>query len=568
MNRKNIMKKNKSFKVSIFCTIIEGILSSFNGMIIYFILRLLWNKELDNLKLVQYTLFLTAIFILRLIIYSYGYIQGQIGGAEISKKIRLFLGDKLRKIPIPRFSKSQTGCYINAVTFNVNDYENILTHKTGELVKNITLVIMLTIFVCYLNFTSGIILFAVGILIIPTLYISISKVRKYGNEKSEISSQNVSSIIEYIAGIQTFRAYKMGGVKHEKLTQIMKKFSDISYIYELKIIPVGVIYNIISGLSMPVIIWIVGKQWILGNIDTVSYLTVSMLPLFLVKLLGTIFVNFTSYKNLLISKNKIKKLIEEKEELQSDEDFKPKNNNIEFENVSFYYDEEEPLFCNLNLEIGSDKFTAIIGDSGSGKSTIINLIAKYYEPQLGKIKIGGIAINKIGADKILSYISMVDQDVFLFDDTIINNIRYANQGASIEEVKMACKAAQCDDFIRNLPQGYETRIGENGNFLSGGERQRLSIARAILKNSSMLLLDEATSNLDVENELKVKSAIRNLLSSKKTVVMIAHSLSVIKQADLIIILSRGKVIAQGTHEQLMKQSKKYISMLEAECGIS
>ena len=205
-----------------------------------------------------------------------------------------------------------------------------------------------------------------------------------------------------------------------------------------------------------------------------------------------------------------------------------------------------------------------MGDSGSGKSTILNLIAKYYDPESGEIDIGGQAIRYVNAEDVLDMISMVDQDTFLFNDTVQENIRHAKPSATDEEIEKACKESNCDTFIRKMEKGYDTIIGENGNLLSGGERQRLSIARAILKNSPILLLDEATSSLDIENELAVKQAISNLLQENKTVVMIAHTLSVIKNADQILVVSGGKVAESGTHEQLLALGGKYSAMWSAE----
>ncbi|MDD2981733.1 MAG: ATP-binding cassette domain-containing protein, partial [Hespellia sp.] len=208
------------------------------------------------------------------------------------------------------------------------------------------------------------------------------------------------------------------------------------------------------------------------------------------------------------------------------------------------------------------------GDSGSGKSTILNLISKYYEADKGEITIGGRSTKAAGAEQVLSEISTVDQDVFLFDDTVRNNIRYARPAATDAEIEAACREANCDDFIRKMPNGYDTVVGENGNQLSGGERQRLSIARAILKNSPILLLDEATASLDVENELAVKDAIANLLKDKKTVVMIAHTLSIVQKADQIVVISDGKAVESGSHEELLKRRGKYAAMWNAEQQLS
>ncbi|MFT4145088.1 MAG: ABC transporter ATP-binding protein [Mobilitalea sp.] len=564
MNRCNPMRWNKKLYIAVFCIVLEGILSGSNFMLMYYIFEALWENRMSMEEIIGMTGILAGIFLLRLIIYGYGYIQGQIGGAQITKQIRLYLGNKLKQIGISRFQQSQIGEYINAATENVNSYEQILTHKTVDLIKNMTLTLMIIIFVATLYLPSALILLLTVLLFIPAIAVSFRAVKKYGNRKNAICSEHVSSIVEYINGIQTFRAYGIGGIKNKSITAAMKNYSDISFVYEVKIIPDGVIYSILIWVSLPLEMMVAGNQWMNGGLNTVSFIIICLLPLFLVKLLGTMFIDMTSYKNLMIAKNKIIKVMEEPEENKSEEIFAPDQHNISFEHVEFSYVAGEPVCTDMNLEIEDQKLTAIVGDSGSGKSTILNLISKYYEPDSGDIKIGGYSIKDIGAEQVLSKISMVDQEVFLFDETIRNNIRYARPGATDAEVEMACKEANCDEFIRNMPNGYETMAGENGNRLSGGERQRISIARAILKDAPILLLDEATANLDVENELYVKKAISNLLRKKKTVVMIAHTMSVIKNANKILVIEDGKVNEAGKHEELLFKNGKYAAMWRAE----
>ena len=558
------MRWNKKLYISILCEVLEGLLSGCNFMLMYYIFQALWEGNLNMKNIWYMTGVLAVVFILRLCIYSYGYVQGQIGGAQVSKAVRLFLGDKLKRIPLSCFQKVQTGDYINAATEHVNSYEQILTHKIGDIIKNFTLITMLIVFVGTLYLPSAWILLVAVLLFIPAMWVSFSAVKKYGNRKNAICGENVSSIVEYINGIQTFRAYGLGGVKNKAVTSAMKAYSDISYTYEVKIIPDGAIYSILTWLTLPMEMIIAGNSWMRGNLSTVSYIMICLLPLFLAKLLGTMFVDLTGYKNLMIAKKKIEKVIEEKEELQGSEVFQPKQYDIALEHVNFSYVDNEPILKDVNLKIEEGSLTAIVGDSGSGKSTILNLISKYYEPVSGTIKIGGQSIEKIGAEQVLQKISMVDQEVFLFDDTIRNNIRYARKNATDQEIEEACRQANCEEFILHMPNGYETMAGENGNQLSGGERQRISIARAILKDAPILLLDEATANLDVENELAVKEAIQNLLKKQKTVVMIAHTLSIIQNADKIVVIGKGGIVEEETHEQLLSKNGKYAAMWKAE----
>ena len=415
---------------------------------------------------------------------------------------------------------------------------------------------------------AGIILLIADLLLIPGLWLSFRMVRKYGKEKNDICAENVSSIVEYVSGIQTFRAYGVGGMKNKTVINAMREFCRISFVYEAKVLPIGAGFGILSWLSCPLVIWLSYAPWIAGTLNTVDYLLICMLPLFCAKLANSIFVDLTSYKNLMISKNKILGVMNEPEETGSMEPLQIATHEITFDSVDFSYVPGEPVLKHATFTVPDQKLTAIVGDSGSGKSTILNLIAKYYEATGGTISIGGKPINHVAAERVLEQISMVDQDVFLFDDTIRENIQHARPEATDEEIEAACREANCDGFIRKMEKGYDTPTGENGNLLSGGERQRISIARAILKNSPILLLDEATASLDIENELAVKRAIANLLKEKKTVVMIAHTLSIVKNADQILVVSGGKIAEAGTHDELLAKGGKYAAMWNAEQKLS
>ena len=302
---------------------------------------------------------IAVVFLLRILIYSYGYTKAQIGGAEVSKNIRLFMGDHLKRIPLSRFTQGQTGDYINTITSDVNNYEKILTHKVGDLAKNFALSLMLIVFVVTLYVPAGIILLIADLLLIPGLWLSFRMVRKYGKEKNDICAENVSSIVEYVSGIQTFRAYGVGGLKNKTIINAMREFCRISFVYEAKVLPIGAGFGILSWLSCPLVIWTAYAPWAAGTLDTVSYLLICMLPLFCAKLANSIFVDLTSYKNLMISKNKILGVMNEPEETGSMEPLQIATHEITFDSVDFSYVPGEPVLKHATFTVPDQKLTAI-----------------------------------------------------------------------------------------------------------------------------------------------------------------------------------------------------------------
>ena len=568
MTNESPFRKNRAFYIGVVLTVLEGILSGCSYLSVYIVLTALASGTITAGMVGVVTAGLAVIFLLRLVIYSTGYTQVQIGGAAVSKRLRLLLGDKLKKMPLARFTQGQVGQYVNTMTSDVGSYEKILTHSSGNIIKNAALSAVLVGFVCTVWLPAGLILLAVVALLIPDLWLSFRVVKVYGVAKNKVSAETVSGIVEYIDGIQMFRAYNMGGVKNRTVTQAMEEFSRVCYQYEAKGIPIGFGYNIISWGSVPLIMVLAAGPWTAGTLSGVDYLMLSMLPILLTKLTASIAIDLFEWKHLMVSKRNIENLIQEPEEAGEGAPFAPERHDITFRDVSFSYMPGEPVLKRVSFTVPDGKLTAIVGDSGSGKSTILNLIAKFYEPQSGTIAIGGQSIQPVSAERVLAQLSMVDQQVFLFDDTVRENIRHARPTATDREVEAACRDAGCDGFVEKLEKSYDTGIGENGSLLSGGERQRLSIARAILKNSPILLLDEATASLDIENELAVKQAIANLLKEKKTVVMIAHTLSIVKNADQILVVADGTIKESGTHEELLAENGKYAAMWNAEQKIT
>lgn len=558
------IKRDKKLTVSIILNVIEGLLTGSVLGIVFLTIDSLFKDTFEIGKLTNLCILLVGIFVVRLLLYSIGYTLGHTGGSSTARNIRIFLGNKIKNLPLINFSKYKTGQFINIITNDVNNYEDILGHKIGEIAKNITLVVVTLLFLSTINPVIGSINIVLALLIIPFMVLSAKLVTKYGGMKKDILDDNVSDLVEYINGIQTFRSYGLGGVKNDKINKSLKDISDISYRFESKVVPVGNLYRIIMDLSMPLTIVIGGAKWLTNDIGSPEYIICVILSFFISQLMGTLFIDLTTYKNLMISKKSMDSLAQQEEDNYSENNFEPQNYDIEFKNVSFSYVDNNPVLNNVSFKAKHGELTAIVGDSGSGKSTILNLISKYYEADSGNIKIGGLSTKDVNSEKVLENVSMVYQDVFLFNDSIKNNIKFAKPTASDIEIIEACKASNCNNFIADLEKGYNTFVGENGNRLSGGEKQRISIARAILKDSPILLLDEATASLDIENELYVKDAISKLVKENKTIIMIAHNLSVIKNADNILVVGNGKILEQGSHEKLMKNKGKYYSMWMSE----
>ena len=488
-------------------------------------------------------------------------------GEEIKKSLQFNMVSSLIKADTKLIDGKHSGKFISNLTFDVTHITNMLSDAILALFKDSLTLIGLLIVMFYQNWKLSLI----SIVMIPlasfaakSLGKRISKVATEAQERSGFLNSYLIELFKNHKLIKIFQKEEYETKRSDKHLEILKdKNAKIRNVY----VRVSPIMETFTGIMIAILIFYSGKLIISGEINInnfFSFLAAMMLAYQPVRSLATI--NMAVNQGLSAAR-RILPIIDNINEINDDKnaiDLKIKSADIKFEKVFFKYNENNEIVLNdINLEIKGGKMSALVGHSGSGKSTILNLIPRFYNINSGDIKIDNQSIYNSTIKSLRNHISLVSQDTTLFDDTIRNNIAYANMGASDEEIKEAAKLSHCEEFIKDLPEKYNTIIGENGIRLSGGEKQRISIARAMLKKSPIILLDEATSSLDSETEEKIQSAI-NILTKNKTTIVIAHRLSTILNSDKIFVVEKGKILASGKHEDLLNISKQYKSFYEKQ----
>ena len=448
-----------------------------------------------------------------------------------------------------------------------------LTNDTGVIVNLVSVVLLnlfkytLTLFgLLFVMFYQNWKLSLIAIIMIPFASYTAQKLGKKIGKVSTIGMENSgflnTHLIEIFKNHKLMKIFQRESYENTRINEKLEKVKSASKKIATTFVKVSPIMETLTGIMIAGLIFYSGKLIIKGEISInnfFSFLAAMMLAYQPVRSLATLNMGIQAG---LSAARRILPVIDEKIEIKDDLNCKEldiKNGEINFNDVCFKYDldnKDSNILDKININISGGKMTALVGHSGSGKSTILNLIPRFYNITSGDIKIDNQSINNLSINSLRKQISLVSQDTTLFDDTIKNNIAYANLEASNEEIIEAAKKSFAAEFIEKLPHGYNTLIGENGLRLSGGEKQRISIARAMLKRSTIILLDEATSSLDADTEQKIQQAL-TLLTKNKTTVVIAHRLSTILNSDQIYVIDSGKVIARGNHEELLKNSPIY-----------
>ena len=488
-------------------------------------------------------------------------------GEEVAGELQKKIATNILKSDVQTLENRHSGKYISNVMFDTHHVQQLVSTGVLNLMKDSFSVIALVSLMFYQNWKLA--LFA--ILMMPLaggLAKSLGKRIGKATSKAGESSGNLASFLsEIFKGSKMIRIYQKESEESIRAQKVIDDLVEKNIKIGSVMIRATPIMEILTGFMIAGFIIFSGKLIASGEIGVnnfFSFLAAMMLAYQPIRSLATI--NMAAYQGAAAFK-RISQIIDKKIEIKEDHNnpnLVLKNSDIIFKKVSFNYSNtKEKAINNVSLEIKGNTMAAFVGHSGAGKSTIINLLPRFYDPQIGSIEIDGQDIKKVSLKSLRKNLSLVSQDVILFDDTIKNNIAYAKENASEEDIKNACKFAAAEEFINKLPQGYETLIGENGIRLSGGQKQRISIARAILKESPIILLDEATSSLDAESEEIVQNAILNLTKNKTTLV-IAHRLSTIHNASKIFVVKQGKIINSGNHNFLINNCEEYKSLYKKQ----
>ena len=489
-------------------------------------------------------------------------------GEEVKKKLQSDMTKSLIKADTQMIDKKHSGSFISNLTYDVTHITNLLSHALLTLFKDsVTLVGLL-----FVMFTQNWKLALISLIMIPLAAISAKtlgkRVGKVTTQAQEKSGFLTTYLVELFKNHKLIKIFQKESYENLRADRYLEQLKDKNKKIAIVFIRMSPIMETLTGIMIAILIFYSGKLMMQNELEInnfFSFLAAMMLAYQPVRSLSTL--NMVLNQGLSAA-SRILPIIDNENKIKDIEDAKNlifKNAEINFKNVKFSYssNSEDKVLNGINLKFSGGQMTSLVGHSGAGKSTILNLIPRFYDISDGDITIDDQSIYKTKIESLRNNISLVSQETTLFDDTIKNNIKYANVDATDEEILKVAKLSYCDEFINLLPKKYDTIIGENGIRLSGGEKQRISIARAMMKKSSIILLDEATSSLDSEIESKIQEAL-SILTKNRTTIVIAHRLSTILNSNNIFVIDSGNVVASGNHDELLQNSKLYKNFYEKQ----
>lgn len=487
-------------------------------------------------------------------------------GFDIVQQIRERMIIKLKKFSLGFYTNERLGEINTILHKDVDNMSLVVGHMWSRMFGDFLIGAVVFVGLANIDIKLALIMAVSVPIALAFLYMTIKQSEKIENQNNSALLDMVSLFVEYVRGIPVLKSFSNNKSLDNELMNKTKKFGETSKAasrFKAKqlsifgfLLDIGYLVLLISGTIFVV----------KGNLDVLNFIIFAVISKEFYKPFASMEQHYMYYVSAVDSYERLSRILYADVIPDKVDGIVPKDNDIAFENIGFSYEKDEFKMENLSFDIDEKTMTALVGESGSGKTTITNLLLRFYDVHTGKITLGGIDIRDIPYDELLDRISIVMQNVQLFDNTIEENIRVGKKGATKEEIIKAAKKARIHDFIMSLPEGYETDIGENGGILSGGQRQRISIARAFLKDAPILILDEMTSNVDPVNESLIQDAITEL-AKNRTVLVIAHHLKTIQKADQILVFQKGNLLEKGNHRDLLAKDGYYTKLWKAQYGV-
>lgn len=566
---KKVLEYAGHYKKITYLSVITLIISVIFSVIPYYFVYQIIDRLLAHQTLtfvyVSYRLMAIAIcLILNGALYVLGLTLSHKSAYHTLKNLRIYLQGKLEDKPLGTIENKGVGALKKMFIDDIDSIELILAHALPEGIANLAIPVIVYIAMFVVDWKLALLslcslplgIFAMGVM----FKIGMGEMNNYYASAQKMNN----TIIEYINGMEVVKVFNRDGESYHRYEKDVMSYRDFTLAWYKACYPYMALYSSLIP-CVAIVVLPLGAYFVLNGYSTLSHLVLILCMSFSI---GAPLLKAMSFGGTLPQINykieALEKMMDTPPLKQKDEAFHGKNHDITFENIHFAYEKDEVLH-NINLKIKQGETTAFVGESGSGKSTLAKLLVHFYDPSKGMISIGGQDIAQMSIEALNEQISYVSQDQFLFNTSLLENIRIGNLQASDEEVKEAAHKAQCDEFLERLENGIDTLAGDGGKQLSGGERQRISLARAILKNAPIIVLDEATAFMDPENEDKMNKAIAEVIKDK-TVIVIAHRLHTIIHADQICVLNDGCLEATGKHEELLETSPSYQRLWQAAIG--
>ena len=484
-------------------------------------------------------------------------------GFDIVQQIRERMIIKLKKFSLGFYTNERLGEINTILHKDVDNMSLVVGHMWSRMFGDFLIGAVVFVGLANIDIKLALIMAVSVPIALAFLYMTIKQSEKIENQNNSALLDMVSLFVEYVRGIPVLKSFSNNKSLDNELMNKTKKFGETSKAasrFKAKqlsifgfLLDIGYLVLLIAGTILV----------IKGSLDVLNFIIFAVISKEFYKPFASMEQHYMYYVSAVDSYERLSRILYADIIPDKADGIIPKQNNIAFENIKFSYEEDEFKMENLSFDIAEKRVTALVGESGSGKTTITNLLLRFYDVHKGKITLGGIDIRDIPYDELLDRISIVMQNVQLFDNTIEENIRVGKKGATKEEIIEAAKKARIHDFIMSLPKGYETDIGENGGIFSGGQRQRISIARAFLKDAPILILDEMTSNVDPVNESLIQDAITEL-AKNRTVLVVAHHLKTIQKADQILVFQKGNLLEKGKHGELLDKDGYYTKLWKAQ----